>query len=126
MAANTPTRIDDDLFAAAKAAGALLSRSAAQQVNHWARLGRQLEASATLSQRDIARVLAGQESYDTLDPREQAVVRAEWDSRISTERESLDLAAEFGAAGQSWVEADEQGRPVHRQTSRKGSARSRS
>ena len=36
-------RISDPLFDAATAAGETLSRSAAQQVEHWARLGRALE-----------------------------------------------------------------------------------
>lgn len=114
MAASSPTRIDDDLFAAAKAAGAVMSRSAAQQVNYWARIGRQLEASVSVSRRDISRVLAGQQSYDRLDAYEQAVVRAEWDERMTAARERLDFSAELAAAGESWVEADEQGRTVHR------------
>lgn len=114
MAANAPTRIDDDLFAAAKAAGSVMSRSAAQQVTHWARIGMQLEASMSVSQRDIARVLAGQRSYDTLSVHEQAIVRAEWDERMTAAREGLDLTAELAAAGESWIEADEQGRTVHR------------
>ncbi len=39
-----PTRIDGDLFEAAKRAGRVNSRSAAQQLDHWARIGRELEA----------------------------------------------------------------------------------
>ena len=118
MAANAPTRIDDDLFAAAKAAGAALSRSAAQQVNHWARIGRQLEASGSVSQRDIARVLAGTHSYDRLDPLAQAVVRAEWDERMTATREQLDLTGDLAAAGLPWAEADEAGQTVVRQPER--------
>lgn len=114
MASTSPTRIDDDLFSAAKAAGALMSRSAAQQVNHWARIGRELESAGSVSYRDIAAVLAGCTSYDTLNAHEQAVVRAEWDERMTQLRESLDLAGEFSAAGESWVEADEHGRAVER------------
>ena len=109
MAANAPTRIDDDLFAAAKAAGAVLSRSAAQQVNHWARIGRQLEESSAISQRDIARVLAGEAPYDTLPAYEQAVVRAEWDERMTAVREGLDFTDELVASGQEWAEADADG-----------------
>jgi hypothetical protein len=45
---SVPTRIDEDLFAAAREAAARNSRSAAKQINHWARLGRELEASADL------------------------------------------------------------------------------
>lgn len=37
MTTTTPTRIDDDLYAAAKAAGKTMSRSAAQQIAHWTR-----------------------------------------------------------------------------------------
>ena len=54
-------------------------------------------------------VLAGQRSYDTLPAREQAVVRAEWDERITATRAELDLVAEFTAAGRSWTEIDENG-----------------
>jgi hypothetical protein len=114
MAGTAPTRIDEDVASAAKAAGELLSRSAAQQVNHWARIGRELEASKSVSQREIALVLGGRSSYDALNVREQAIVRAEWNERMTTLREGLDLAAEFSAAGQGWVEADEAGNAVER------------
>jgi hypothetical protein len=40
-------RISADLFAAAAADGAVLSRSAAQQLEHWAKLGRAFEAGAS-------------------------------------------------------------------------------
>ncbi len=112
MAGTAPTRIDEDVANAAKVAGELLSRSAAQQINHWARIGRELEASKGISQRDIAQVLGGRSLYDALNVREQAIVRAEWNERMTALRESLNLAAEFTAAGESWVEADENGKVV--------------
>ena len=114
MAGSAPTRIDEDVTSAAKAAAELLSRSTAQQVNHWARIGRELEASKSVSQRDIAQVLGGRSSYDALNVREQAIVRAEWNERMTALREGLDLATEFSAAGEGWVEADEHGRVVER------------
>lgn len=107
-----PTRVDGELFDAAKSIGAVTSRSAAQQLSHWARIGRELESSPATSMRDIQLVLAGQASYDDLDEREQAVVRATWDVRAAEMLSRLDLAAEFTAAGRSWTEADEEGRPV--------------
>ena len=109
MAANSPTRIDDDLFAAAKTTGAVQSRSAAQQINHWARIGRQLESSTALSQRDIARVLGGTQSYDTLTAHEQAVVRADWDEQMTALREGLDFTGELRESGLDWAEADADG-----------------
>lgn len=114
MATSAPTRIDEDLFAAAKSAGELLSRSAAQQINHWARIGRELEASQAVSARDIGDVLAGRAAYDDLSAREQAVVRAEWDERMTELRTGLNFEDEFSAAGDTWSEADADGRAVER------------
>ena len=74
MASTSPARIDDDLYASAKLAGTVQSRSASQQVVHWARIGREIEASASVSAKEIGEVLAGARSYDSLDAKEQAVV----------------------------------------------------
>jgi hypothetical protein len=112
VATTSPARIDDELYASAKLAGEVQSRSAAQQVVHWARIGREIEASATIAFKDIAEVLAGSRSYDALTAKQQAVVRAEWSTRMDALREGLDLAAEFAAAGQPWVELDDDGRIV--------------
>lgn len=109
-----PTRVDGDLFDAAKSVGAVNSRSAAQQINHWARIGREFEASGRVSQRDIERVLAGDGSYDVLGEREQAIVRAEWDEQIGDRLAGLDFAAEFAASGDTWSEADASGQVVAR------------
>jgi hypothetical protein len=114
MSSTMPTRIDGDLFEAAKSLGAVASRSAAQQISHWARIGRELEASPATSLRDIQRVLAGQAAYDDLGERDQAVVRANWDEQVAERLARLDLAAEFTQAGRPWTEADEQGNVVER------------
>ena len=114
--ASAPTRIDEDVFAAAKVAAIANSRSATQQINHWARIGRALEASGTIRTRDIAKVLAGKASYDGLNQHEQAVVRAEWDERMDAAREGLDLAAEFVAEGTTWVESTSKGTAITRKT----------
>ena len=53
-------------------------------------------------------------SYDDIGAREQAVVRAEWDERMAELRTGLNLEDEFTAAGDTWVEADAQGRTVER------------
>ena len=110
----SPARIDDELYASAKLAGSVQSRSASQQVAHWARIGREIEASSSISHKEIAAVLAGSRSYDNLDPKEQAVVRAEWSARMDDARAELDLAKDFARAGRTWVELDEKGRVVER------------
>lgn len=112
MATTSPTRVDDELYASAKLVGGVMSRSAAQQIAHWARIGRELEASHTVSHRAIGDVLEGRRDYDRLSEREQAVVRAEWAERITAQREGLDFEQEFAASGRSYVELDADGNVV--------------
>ncbi len=112
MATTSPARIDDDVYASAKIAGEIQSRSASQQVVHWARIGREIEASATISARAIAETLSGARSYDDLDDEEQAVVRAEWATRLAERRDALDFVAEFAAEGRTWAELDDDGTVV--------------
>lgn len=112
--ATMPTRIDGDLFEAAKAAGQVHSRSAAQQLDHWARIGRELEASPTVTLDAIEAVLTGRASYDQVDDRAQAVVRATWDQEIGQRIAALDFTDRLEAAGEPWAEADEDGGVVVR------------
>jgi ParD-like antitoxin of type II bacterial toxin-antitoxin system len=112
--ATMPTRIQSDLFDAAKHAGEIHSRSAAQQIDHWARIGRELEASPAVTHDHVARVLAGTASYDLLGETAQAVVRARWDEDIAERTAALDLEADLIAAGDSWAEADAEGKLVVR------------
>lgn len=107
--ATIPTRVDQALFDAAAAAGALQSRSAAQQLAHWARIGRALEASPHLKHEQIERVLRGQASYDELSDDAQAVVRAEWDEQLAADLAAADFTGELDAAGVAWAEADADG-----------------
>lgn len=125
VATTSPARIDDELYASAKLAGSVQSRSASQQVAHWARIGREIEASSSISHKEIASVLAGGRSYDNLDPKEQAVVRAEWSARMEEARAALDLAADFARAHRTWVELDDQGRVVERGAEAESSPRKR-
>ena len=115
MATTSPTRIDDELYASAKIVGPLMSRSAAQQIAHWARIGREVESADSVSPRDIAAVLAARRRYDELTAEEQAVVRAEWAERMAARREELDLAQEFADQGRSYVELDDDGAVVRRE-----------
>jgi hypothetical protein len=112
MTHTTPTRIDDELYASAKVVGPLMHRSAAQQLAHWARVGREIEASEGVSHRSIAATLAGSQDYDRLSSQEQAVVRAEWAERMDARREGLDFVSSFAQAGKPYVGLDAEGRVV--------------
>ncbi len=112
MSSTTPTRIDDELYASAKVVGPIMSRSAAQQLAHWARIGREVEASEGISHRSVAATLAGRHQYDRLTSHEQAVVRAEWAERMDVLRAGLNFADDSAAAGKPYVGLDAEGRVV--------------
>lgn len=114
MGTTSSLRIDDELYASAKLVGEVASRSASQQLAHWALIGRELEASRNVAPRDVEEVLAGRRDYDSLTPREQAVVRAEWTERINERIGALDLAASFIESGRPFVELDDDGTVVER------------
>jgi hypothetical protein len=109
-----PTRVDGELFQAAQLAAQTQSRSAAQQIDHWARIGRELESSPRVTNQAVQRVLSGQGSYDALSEESQAVVRADWEERIAANLAGLDLAAELRAEGDPWIEATADGTSVVR------------
>jgi hypothetical protein len=112
MAQTIPTRVTTELFDTAKVIGDMTSRSAAQQIEHWARIGREIELASTLAQRDIAAVLAGSMEYDSLATEEQAVVRAKWARLMRERRESLDLERDFGLRDETYVDVDDEGNIV--------------
>ena len=114
MTKSTPVRIDATLYTAAQQAASTMGRSAAQQVAHWARIGRELEASPRVSVRRVAEVLEGGASYDALSEEEQALVRGHWSERIDARAESLRLDRQFAEEGRSWAELDDEGRVVRR------------
>jgi hypothetical protein len=87
-----------------------MSRSTAQQVAHWARIGRELERSPNVSHADIAAVLAGSASYDGLTEHEQAIVRAQWHEDMAARLASVDLSSEL--AGRRFAELDADGNAV--------------
>lgn len=113
-ARTSSTRVDTDVLEAAKAAGALMGRSASQQLSHWARLGKQIEESNGLNPEAIARALAGSARYDDLGEFDQAGVRATWDEQIQDTIAHLDYQEQFTDRGESWAEADEEGNLVVR------------
>lgn len=110
--ASQPTRLPADVYESAVAAAPIASRTVPEQVAYWARIGREFEMSPQVNQRAIARVLAGDGSYDLLGEREQAVVRAVWSERLRARREGLNYEADFIAEGESYSEADEAGNVI--------------
>lgn len=121
MKGSTPVRIDSELYAAAADVAPVMSRSTAQQIAHWARIGREVEASSGVSIEAVAKALRDAESYDALSTEEQAVVRAYWAERMHALLEGLRLDREFAKEGRPYVELDEEG-TVTRRDPRRGPA----
>ncbi len=59
-------------------------------------------------------MLVGAASYDSLASHQQRVVRKVWAQRTAGLLAALDLQSQFRAAGQSWVELDDDGAVVRR------------
>jgi hypothetical protein len=102
--AAAPIRLDRELAAAARDAAQTMSRSVAEQVSHWARLGRELERSPQVSVAQVQAVLRGDAPYDGLGVQEQAVVRTHWDESLAATLATLNLAEAFSAEGHRYAE----------------------
>lgn len=110
--ASAPIRIDDEIDTAARSAAKRMSRSVAEQVSHWARLGRELERSPDVSVARVRAVLSGRRSYDSLAAPEQAVVRTQWADNVEQRLAALDLSQVFATSGHTYAELDPQGQVV--------------
>ena len=112
--ASSPLRLDAELVASAGLAAPAMSRSTAQQIAHWARIGRELERSPAVSLQAVADVLAGRADYDELPAEDQSVVRAFWTERMRALREALRLDLAFAASDYRYAELDARGKVVER------------
>ncbi|BBZ09229.1 hypothetical protein MDOR_33980 [Mycolicibacterium doricum] len=75
--ADRVTRVAADLIDSAAAEGARQSRSAKQQLDHWARVGRAVSSQQTLARRRVEAALAGDADLNTLSAEEGVVFNAE-------------------------------------------------
>jgi hypothetical protein len=109
---STPTRVPRDIAATAKAVAPAENRSAAEQISHWARIGMQVERSASAATRRIVAVATGEASFSSLTDDERVAAHALVDARIG----ELAAAQSFGAAaraeGHSTVSLDDDGNLV--------------
>jgi hypothetical protein len=75
--ADRVTRVAADLLDSAAAEGARQSRSAKQQLDHWARVGRAVSSAQTAARRRVESALAGGLDLGELNAEEGAVFNAE-------------------------------------------------
>ena len=80
--ADRPTRFAADLIDSAAAEGARQSRSAKQQLDHWARVGRAVSSQQTAARRRVEAALAGDLTLSELGVEEGVVFNAEISAAI--------------------------------------------
>ena len=108
------TRLPVDLIEAAEAEGLEEHRSAAKQIEHWARFGMFFDRQTSLSQRRIQRAIAGEASLGDLGENERVVANAAIDAAISTAANEVSFADRLAARGVTTVVMDDEGRMVRR------------
>lgn len=107
--ADRPTRFAVDLLESAAVEGRRDSRSAKQQLDHWARVGRAVSLHGSAGRRRVEAALAGNLSLRELSPEECVVANAEIDVAIQTRAQSLSFGAALAAEGVVTVAIDDTG-----------------
>ena len=112
MTPDRPTRMAVDLIESAAVEGARQSRSAKQQLDHWARVGRTVSMHETAARGRIEAVLAGTMPLSDLTPQEQAFANAEIDASVQARARSMSFGQVLAAEGVTTVALDAEGRLV--------------
>ena len=109
-----PTRFAIDLLDSAAAEGAREGRSAKQQLDHWARLGRAVSMHSTASRHRIEAAVRGTLPITGLGAEERTVVNAEFDARINAAAQLMSFGDRLAAEGIVTVALDKKGDLVER------------
>jgi hypothetical protein len=112
MATTHPTRVAADIAESAARVGRLESRSAAQQIDHWARLGRNISMHQTAARRRVEAALSGALALDELTAEERLVVHAEIDVAVAERAQSLAFGDVVAGEGIGTVALDDDGNLV--------------
>ncbi|MEQ8833090.1 MAG: hypothetical protein RIB67_01445 [Miltoncostaeaceae bacterium] len=108
-AADRPTRVAADLLDSAIVEGARESRSAKQQIDHWARVGRAVCAQQTAARRRVEEALSGDLPLAELSEEEATTFNAEVQARIEESLRATSLGAVLNAAGVATVSLSDSG-----------------
>jgi len=113
MKADTRTaRLPVDLIEAAEAEGLAEHRSAAKQLEHWARFGMYFAPHGSAAARRIQRAVLGQLPLSELEEDERVVANATVDAAISVAANETSFANQLAERGVTTVVMDEDGRLV--------------
>ncbi|MCV7284343.1 hypothetical protein H7J87_03285 [Mycolicibacterium wolinskyi] len=106
------TRFAADLMDSAAAEGARQSRSAKQQLDHWARVGRAVSSQQSAARRRVEAALAGQMPLRSLTVEEGVVFNAEISAAIEESLGRADYGKTLAARGITTVAIGDDGEIV--------------
>jgi hypothetical protein len=113
-AADRVTRFAADLVDSAAAEGARQSRSAKQQLDHWARVGRAVSSRHSAARRRVEAALAGELELTRLSAEEGVVFNAEISAAIQESLADTDYGRVLAQRGITTVALNEDGEIVER------------
>jgi len=99
MAADRPTRFAADLLESAAVEGSRESRSAKQQLDFWARVGRAVSTHESAARRRVEAALSGEFALGELDESERLVANAELDVAIQMRAGATSFGEHLAAEG---------------------------
>jgi len=102
-------KISSELLASARQESAVWSRSMTQQIEYWARLGRALERSPSVSISRVQAALQAQLEFDDLNADERALVLGRLEAMVFDPRGDGALQRELREAGHAYTAMDEKG-----------------
>ena len=106
------TRFSATLFDSAAQVGREQQRSARQQLEHWARIGRSVSEQTSAARRRVEQALAGALAPEDLTDEEAIVFNAEVETAISERLSTTNFADLRAAQGLSSVALDTEGNLV--------------
>jgi hypothetical protein len=109
------TRVAADLMDSAASEGARQSRSAKQQLDHWARVGRAVSSQHTASRRRVEAALAGHLATGELTVEEGVVFNAEISAAIEESLARTNYGAALAGQGITTVALNDAGEIVEHQ-----------
>ena len=112
LPADRVTRFAADLLESAAVEGARHSRSAKQQLDHWARVGRTVSSHQSAAQRRVEAALAGTLDMVELSPEERLVANAEVDASITERLSAVHYGDVLAGEGVTTVALDGDGHLV--------------
>jgi hypothetical protein len=110
--ADRVTRVAADLMESATVEGARQSRSAKQQLDHWARVGRAVSSHQSASRRRVEAAMAGELGLDELTAEEGVVFNAEISAALEESLAGTNYGDVLAAGGITMVALNDAGQIV--------------